>query len=151
MSACPVCNRDLLPQGGRCPFCGADRAEAGVTANKRCSPRGPARLLLLGAAPPAEFGLAGSDVLGRSMQATVRITDREVSRKHSQIDRDGHDYVLRDLGSSNGTFVNGQRILGPMRLKDGDEVLIGASRLKFHLGNGAGRESAEIVHMEPSG
>ena len=55
MSACPVCNRDLLPQGGRCPFCGADRADADVTANKRSSPRGPARLLLLGAAPPAEF------------------------------------------------------------------------------------------------
>jgi adenylate cyclase len=152
MSACPVCNRDLLPQGGRCPFCGADRADADVTANTRASaPAGQARLVLLGAGPATEFVLADSDVLGRSMQATVRLTDREVSRRHSQIDRDGHDYVVRDLGSSNGTFVNGQRIDGPTRLKDGDEVLIGTSRLKFHLGDGAPASAAEIVHMQPSG
>jgi len=88
--------------------------------------------------------------LGRSTQATVRLADREVSRKHSQIDREGQDFVLRDLGSSNGTFLNGQRISGPTRLKDGDEVLIGTSKMEFRLG-AAEEGNAEIVHMEPAG
>jgi adenylate cyclase len=110
---------------------------------------GKARLVLLGAAAKVEFALGGSDVLGRSAQATVRLTDREVSRKHSQIEHDGHEYVLSDLGSSNGTFVNGQRIDGPTPLKDGDEVLIGTSRLLFRIGDGEG--PAAIVQMQPPG
>jgi adenylate cyclase len=89
-------------------------------------------------------------VLGRSTQATVRLSDREVSRKHSQIDRQGNEFVLRDLGSSNGTFVNGRRIFGPTPLKDGDEIVIGTSRMRYRDG-GAGDANAEIVHMEPSG
>jgi adenylate cyclase len=108
------------------------------------------RLILKGAGEPAEFPLGEQSVLGRSTQATVRLSDREVSRKHSQIDREGQDFVLRDLGSSNGTFVNGKRILGPTRLKDGDEVLIGTSKMEFRLGS-ADEGAAEIVHMEPSG
>src|SRR3989442_15660632 len=57
-----------------------------------------------------EYPLGDSSVLGRSTTASVRLADREVSRKHSQIDREGNDYVLRDLGSSNGTFLHGKRI-----------------------------------------
>jgi adenylate cyclase len=159
MPACPVCNRDLRPEGGRCPFCGADRAdgrqEAATSADeatvrgRAAGPPGAARLVLLGAAAPAEFLLHDSDVIGRSMQATVRLSDPEVSRKHSRMERDGHDYLLIDLGSSNGTFVNGQRIAEPTRLREGDEVQIGASRLSFRYGAGRGEETAAIVHMEP--
>jgi adenylate cyclase len=112
---------------------------------------GKARLVLLGAAAPTEFVLGDSDVLGRSAQATVRLSDREVSRRHSQIERDGHGYLLSDLGSSNGTFVNGQRIDAPARLNDGDEVLIGTSRLLFRLEPLDGEEAAAIVQMEPPG
>ena len=108
------------------------------------------RLILKGAGDPAEFPLGDENVLGRSTQATVRLADREVSRKHSQIDRVGQDFVLRDLGSSNGTFVNGTRIFGPTRLKDGDEVVIGTSKMEFRIG-GADEGNAEIVHMEPAG
>ena len=105
------------------------------------------RLLLKEPGGIVEFPLGDANVLGRSTQATVRLADREVSRQHSQIDRRGKDFVLRDLGSSNGTFLNGKRIFGPMRLKDGDEVLIGVSRMEFRLG---GHDAnAEIVHMEP--
>ncbi|MFL5311313.1 MAG: adenylate/guanylate cyclase domain-containing protein [Myxococcales bacterium] len=108
------------------------------------------RLILKGAGDPAEFPLGEENVLGRSTQATVRLADREVSRKHSQIDREGQDFVLRDLGSSNGTFVNGKRIFGPTRLKDGDEVLIGISKMEFRLG-AADEGNAEIVQMQPAG
>jgi adenylate cyclase len=173
MTACPVCYRDLVPVGGRCPACGADRSGElvqgapfvddeptgpGCGAGRPGSPAAPSttasadgpRLILKGAGGPAEFPLGDANVLGRSTQATVRLGDREVSRKHSQIDREGQDFVLRDLGSSNGTFLNGKRIFAPTRLKDGDEVLIGTSRMEFR--HGAGDESAAaIVRMEPAG
>jgi len=91
-------------------------------------------------------------VLGRSTTASVRLADREVSRKHSQIDREGNDYVLRDLGSSNGTFLNGKRIVGPVKLGDGDEVLIGTSKMEFRLTSGAqSGNNAEIVHTGKAG
>src|SRR6267378_3655095 len=170
MTACPVCYRDLVPVGGRCPACGADRSgeadqvaeliddeptgrgagRSGSAAPPAAPPGDGPRLILKGAGGPAEFPLGEANVLGRSTQATVRLADREVSRKHSQIDREGQDFVLHDLGSSNGTFLNGKRIFGPTRLNDGDEVLIGVSRMEFRLG--AGDEgAAAIVHMEPAG
>jgi adenylate cyclase len=96
-----------------------------------------------------EFPLGENNVLGRSTTASVRLADREVSRKHSQVDKEGDDYVLRDLGSSNGTFLNGKRIFGPTKLKDGDEVVIGTSKMEFRLGKGGAKSrNAEIVHNE---
>src|SRR5438067_437596 len=119
MSACPVCYRDLAPVAGRCPACGAERSgetvelreiddESTHSPGQRAAPAtarmppSPAarepRLILKGAAGEVtEFPLADANVLGRSTQATVRLADREVSRKHSQIDREGQDYAERDL------------------------------------------------------
>jgi adenylate cyclase len=112
------------------------------------SPPAPApRLILKGAAGDAtEYPLGQNNVLGRSTTASVRLADREVSRKHSQIDLENGDYVLRDLGSSNGTFLNGKRIFGPTKLKDGDEVVIGTSKMEFRLGAGLKPKNVEIVH-----
>src|SRR5437868_8646945 len=111
------------------------------------------RLILKGpGSEVTEYPLGRSSVLGRSATASVRLADREVSRKHSQIDREGDDYVLRDLGSSNGTFLNGKRILGPAKLADGDEVLIGTSKMEFRLTSGPARpKNAEIVHTGKPG
>ena len=108
------------------------------------------RMILKGSAGDVtEFPLGENNVLGRSTTASVRLADREVSRKHTQIDKEGDDYVLRDLGSSNGTFLNGKRIFGPTTMKDGDEVVIGTSKLEFRLGrSGAKPKNAEIVHDE---
>ena len=108
------------------------------------------RMILKGPTGDAtEFPLGENNVLGRSTTASVRLADREVSRKHTQIDKEGDDYVLRDLGSSNGTFLNGKRIFGPTKLKDGDEVVIGTSKLEFRLGRGGVKpKNAEIVHDE---
>ncbi len=107
-----------------------------------------ARMVLMGPAGPAsDFTLEKQSVLGRSTQATVRLADREVSRKHSQIDFEGGDYLLRDLGSSNGTYVNGRRIYTPTALQDGDEVVIGTSKMVFRRGAARPR-LAEIVADE---
>ena len=99
-----------------------------------------------------EYPLGDSNVLGRSTTATVRLTDREVSRKHSQIDLQGDRFILRDLGSSNGTFLNGKRIGDSAPLADGDEVVIGTSRMEFRLTRGPLRpKNAEIVHTGTTG
>lgn len=61
-------------------------------------------------------------VIGRSPQADIAIPDRRVSGAHAEIAyREGYHY-LRDLGSKNGTYVNGQPIEGVHRLADGDEI-----------------------------
>jgi len=157
-----VCHRDNEPVAGRCPSCGAPRQKAAqpVSAQEGNPPRPPAshplsgpRLILKGlAGEVTEHPLGDSNVLGRSTTATVRLADREVSRKHSQIDLEGNKFVLRDLGSSNGTFLNGKRILGPSTLEDGDEVVIGTSKMEFRITRGPPRpKNAEIVHTGTTG
>nr|WP_239578152.1 adenylate/guanylate cyclase domain-containing protein [Archangium primigenium] len=84
-----------------------------------------------------EFALGPLTTLGRHPSNTLRLVDREVSKEHATIERVGRDFILRDLGSSNGTFVNGKRVT-ELRLRDGDEISLGASRLVFHSGEAAG-------------
>ena len=55
----------------------------------------------------------------------MAINDAEISRKHARLTFQGGKYVLEDLGSTNGTFVNGQRLAGPVVLKSGDVVSLG--------------------------
>jgi DNA-binding response OmpR family regulator len=62
--------------------------------------------------------------LGRWADNDITIDDRWVSRHHAQIRRQGESYVVEDLDSKNGTFVNGQRIAGPTPLADGDELQV---------------------------
>ncbi len=62
--------------------------------------------------------------LGRWDDNDVVVDDRWVSRHHARIRREGERYVVEDLGSKNGTFVNGQRIAGPTELADGDVVQV---------------------------
>ncbi|TDJ68311.1 MAG: FHA domain-containing protein, partial [Proteobacteria bacterium] len=71
-------------------------------------------------------------VIGRGLGAEVRLDDDGVSRRHSKVTTVGNgDLVLEDLGSSNGTYVNGNRIQ-THTLKDGDKIQIGSiSILKF--------------------
>jgi len=160
VSVCPVCFHESEPVAGRCPSCSAPRARTPKAREEAIplrpsaphTPTGP-RLILKGpGSEVTEYPLGQSSVLGRSTTASVRLADREVSRKHSQIDREGDDYVLRDLGSSNGTFLNGKRILGAAKLSDGDEVLIGTSKMEFRLTSGPARpKNAEIVHTGKPG
>jgi adenylate cyclase len=83
-----------------------------------------------------EFPLADRTSLGRHPNNTLRLVDREVSKEHCTIEKVGNTYLLRDLNSSNGTFVNGRKVK-ELRLRDGDEIALGNSRLVFHSGEGA--------------
>lgn len=79
-----------------------------------------------GPTPGVTFALEGDQLtIGRDSTNGVAINDPEVSRKHARLSFQGGKYVLEDLGSTNGTFVNGQRLAGPVVLKPGDVVSLG--------------------------
>ncbi len=63
-------------------------------------------------------------LMGRDAQCDVVIPDRQVSRRHAAITVEGDQYLLQDLNSKNGTFVNGQELRGAHVLQDGDEIQI---------------------------
>jgi hypothetical protein len=64
-------------------------------------------------------------IIGRGTDCEIVLPERQVSRQHAQIERDGGHYWLRDLGSKNRTYVNGQEVGDrPYLLKDGDEIQI---------------------------
>jgi predicted component of type VI protein secretion system len=79
-----------------------------------------------GPTPGATFSLEGDQlVIGRDSSSNIAINDAEVSRKHARLNFQGGKYVIEDLGSTNGTFVNGQRLVSPVVLKSGDVVSLG--------------------------
>jgi hypothetical protein len=71
-----------------------------------------------------------------------------VSRVHAAFERFGATWCVRDLGSRNGTFVNGGRVIGEHALNSGDEILLGRLRLLFH-GPARGQETAAIAKPPP--
>jgi hypothetical protein len=69
-------------------------------------------------------------VIGRLPECDVVLNDPNVSRRHAEVALEGGDVVLRDLGSTNGTKVNGSHVSIAV-LTDGDEIIIGATRMAF--------------------
>jgi len=79
-----------------------------------------------GPTPGASFTLEGDQLtIGRDATNEITINDAEISRRHARLTFQGGKYVLEDLGSTNGTFVNGQRLAGPRVLKAGEVVSFG--------------------------
>src|SRR5438874_13785594 len=72
----------------------------------------------------------GVTTLGRHDDCLIRIKSSQVSRRHCEFLEIGGKLVVRDLGSSNGTFVNGKRVIGQQPLKPGDELTVGAVTLR---------------------
>jgi len=69
--------------------------------------------------------------IGRLGDCTVPLNDQNVSRRHAQISPGRGAYVVADLGSTNGTMVNGTRINGEQRLADGDILSFGSTYVRF--------------------
>jgi len=74
----------------------------------------------------------GSTVIGRGDQANLRLPDVGISRRHARLDFDGNQVVLTDLGSTNGTMVNGQRV-SAVALNPGDMIQLGTTTLTFRV------------------
>jgi hypothetical protein len=74
----------------------------------------------------------GKVVVGRSRECDVRVDDGNVSRRHFELVQEGPTtWAVADLGSTNGTEVNGRRVSGRKRLDDGDRITIGGTELVF--------------------
>ena len=76
----------------------------------------------------------GVHVIGRGQDSSFRLPDTGVSRRHLEIRWDGQTATLSDLGSTNGTTVNGNPVQAPWQLSDGDVIRVGHSSLVFRTG-----------------
>jgi len=82
------------------------------------------------AQPPSASSLdVESIVLGRAADCTIPIKDRYLSRRHAEMAFANGEWVLRDHGSANGTFVNGVRVTDPVKLNPGDRIALGDAEL----------------------
>jgi len=69
--------------------------------------------------------------LGRADANTIRLTDRNVSRNHAILKKNGQAWIVKDLQSYNGTYVNGVRVIGETPVQNGDIVQLGDYRLEL--------------------
>ncbi|MGC8641408.1 MAG: FHA domain-containing protein [Isosphaeraceae bacterium] len=83
----------------------------------------------------------GVNSIGRHDDCLIRIRSSQVSRRHCEVLMEGDALVVRDLGSSNGTFVNGKRVLGKQTLNSGDVLTIGGVTLRVDQLQGAAAAS----------
>ncbi len=85
-------------------------------------------------------------VVGRGDDCDVRITDNSVSRKHARIEHAADGYVVCDLGSTNGTFVNDRQLDGPVALHDGDYLRVGNCIYRYLAGGNIEAEYHEEIY-----
>lgn len=142
---CPECGFQSPEAASYCSRCGAllMRESAGETTlslgpdevdGQLETPTGPALVVRSGGGRAGEsFEAIGAHALiGRSPECDVFLDDVTVSRRHAELVAEGATYVIRDLGSLNGTFVNRHRIESTV-LEDDDEVQVGKYRMTFLL------------------
>lgn len=70
-------------------------------------------------------------IIGRLPECTIAVNDSNISRRHAQVRPGSSAYLVSDLGSTNGTMVNGVKIAGEHRLADGDIISVGATHIRF--------------------
>jgi len=135
---------------GICPYCGA-LVRAGATFCGTCGRSFfvPPALVPAGQPPPgplpgglAPWALWADDGrcfsltaqvtrIGRDLSSEIRLADSVVSNRHAEVRQEITGYLLSDLHSRNGTYLNGQRITTDCRLAEGDVILVGNTRLTF--------------------
>jgi adenylate cyclase len=76
--------------------------------------------------------------LGRHPNNSIQLLDKIVSKEHCIVEQRGDIFVLRDLGSLNGTYINGSRVNGEQALRGGDEITMGGTRARFDDGTTSG-------------
>jgi FHA domain-containing protein len=141
---CPECGFQSPEAANFCSRCGAalmrtavDETTLSLTADELDGTdgegiHGPALVVRAGGGRAGEsFAPTGERTLiGRSPDCHVFLDDVTVSRRHAELVREGDRFVIRDLGSLNGTFVNKRRIESAA-LEDDDEVQVGKYRMTF--------------------
>jgi len=88
---------------------------------------------VVGVPPGGVYSIEGTSRIGRSEESEIVLVDPSVSRAHAVLEVDAGRAVVRDVGSTNGTFVNGRRVQ-TQSLRDGDELRFGNTRMRFETG-----------------
>ncbi|HUB06661.1 MAG TPA: adenylate/guanylate cyclase domain-containing protein [Myxococcales bacterium] len=126
-ASCPNCKTALgTPPPSVCPNCGKSLVAPGQ----------PRLVMARADGKQVIFPLNQRVTLGRHPANVAQLDDREVSKEHAVIEAVGGAFRIKDLNSSNGTFVNGRRV-AELALRDGDEIRLGATRLQFRVSAGA--------------
>src|SRR5450432_1430529 len=95
-----------------------------------------ARILLATPEGQQVVELRDHNSLGRHPSNTIQLLDKIVSKEHCILERRANGFTLRDLGSLNGTYINGERVVGEQDLKHGDDIALGATRARYDDGSG---------------
>ena len=115
----------------------------------------PSATLVIRQGPQAgmSFPLTGNQaVIGREEGLDIALQDPESSRRHAKVSWQGDQFVIEDLGSTNGTFVNGVQITMPQVLNPGDSIGVGQTALVFQIAGaqmGAPQYQAPSQHAPP--
>jgi pSer/pThr/pTyr-binding forkhead associated (FHA) protein len=88
--------------------------------------------------------------MGKGPRNDIVIADAAVSSAHAVIRVENGEYVVNDLGSRNGTFVNSERLMTPRALKHGDVIGMGLSKLTFRLGNHSETGAIDVTEIIPA-
>ncbi len=110
----------------------------------------PSATLVIRQGPQAgmSFPLTGNQMtIGREEGLEIALQDPESSRRHSRVTWQGHQFVIEDLGSTNGTFVNGVQITAPHALNPGDSIGVGQTALVFQV---AGAQMGAPQYQAPA-
>jgi pSer/pThr/pTyr-binding forkhead associated (FHA) protein len=128
----------MAPGGGMPPgpSSGRPAPQPGPAGQQYCPPPGqpnrPASAMLIVDQSNRRFDLrTGSNVIGRGTESDLQLLDQGISRRHVDVQFDGNFATAYDLGSTNGTTVNGHEITSQM-LRHGDVLRVGHTRLVFH-------------------
>ena len=124
MVICRICGNEDNRLNRFCTQCGEDLAQ---------SREFQARLVLLsGSQNRAVYDLCrGDNYLGRDVDNSIVVSDQEVSKRHAMIHYDGKNYMVMDLNSRNGVYVNGARITDKQPLIDGSLIKLGSTIFRF--------------------
>jgi hypothetical protein len=112
------------------PLLGAPEGAAPIDLKRGVEPR----LVVVAAnkyEPGSSFDLLGGLLLGRDKPAEVIVDDVFASARHARITPRGPYNFLEDLGSTNGTYLNGARVEAPQRLSPGDRITIGDTEFRY--------------------
>ena len=95
-----------------------------------------------------EFSLGFEVVtIGRHRDNVITLEDPQVSRHHAEISMQGGRWVIQDLESANGTFVNGQRVVAPRLLNHGDMVRVGQSSFQVDIAAALSRQDTLVERI----
>ena len=137
---CPTCGNELLPEQKECPFCAKKPAPVPSATQLSWSEPGLNRTLVLKREREkmGVFKIIGSSkgtqeyllqlprtLVGSGADCDLRIEEEEFAPEHFVIRREDSSYVLQDLGSPAGTFLNNAPVQGKVTLKNGDRIRVG--------------------------